>query len=190
MTWYEFLLFLHVGFAAIWVGGGTIAQFYALRTMSSPVRLAAFARDTEWIGNRVLTAAAAGAFLSGLWLVLDSDFWGFGDDWIVIGLVLFGITFLSGALFFGPEAGRVGKLIDAEGAESPAVQARIARLIALTRIDLVVLFLIIFDMTVKPSFSDGWTILGALVGALALAALLVQGSLRGAATGLATPRAR
>jgi hypothetical protein len=48
----------------------------------------------------------------------------------------------------------------------------------LTRIDLMVLFLIIFDMSVKPSFDDGWTIVGGLAGAAALAALLTVPTLR------------
>jgi hypothetical protein len=100
--------------------------------------------------------------------------------WIGIGLGFFGVTFLSGFAFSGPEAGRIGKLVAAEGATSPAVQDRIKRLIVLTRIDLVVLFLIIFAMTVKPSFSDGWTIVGALVVAAAIAALLVLPARRSA----------
>lgn len=180
MTRYEFLLFLHIAAATIWVGGGVIVQLYGLRALAArdADRLAAFARDTEWVGSRGLTLASGLAFLLGVALVLDSDFWGFGDDWILISLVLFAITFLAGALFFGPEAGRIGKLIDAEGAQSPAVQARIARILVLTRIDLVVLFLIVFDMVVKPSFSDGWTIVGALVAGIVLAALFVQGAMR------------
>ena len=46
------------------------------------------------------------AFVTGILLVIDSDFWGFGDDWIVIGLALFAVTFLAG-IFFGPESGRL-----------------------------------------------------------------------------------
>jgi hypothetical protein len=96
-----------------------------------------------------------------------------GDDWILIGLGLFAVTFLTGALFFGPESGRIAKLIDSEGPDSPAVQPRIRRIIVISRIDLVVLFLIVFDMVVKPTFDDDWTILGALVLAAILATLLV-----------------
>ena len=82
--------------------------------------------------------------------MIESEFWGFGDDWIVIGLILFAITFLAGALFFGPESGRLGKLAETEGPTSPVVQARMQRLIALSRADLMLLFLLIFDMAVKP----------------------------------------
>ena len=114
--------------------------------------------------------------LSGLGLVWESEFWGFGDDWIVIGLILFAITFLAGAGFFGPESGRIKKLIESEGAD--AAQARVKRLLVLTRIDLMILFLLIFDMSVKPSFDDGGTLLGAIAVAAALAALFTVPALR------------
>ena len=182
MTWYEFLLFLHIAGAVVWVGGSAMIQFFALRTIGSGSgqRLVDFARDTEWMGLRVLMPFSALAFFAGLGLVWNAAFWEIGDDWILIGLGLFGLTFLAGMLFFGPEGGRVGKLVAAEGPSSPVVQARIRRLIVLSRIDLVLLFLIVFDMVVKPSFSDGWTIVAGLAGAGALAAALVGPSMRSA----------
>jgi len=178
LTRYEFLLFLHVSFAVIWVGGAAMFQFFGLRVLASgdPNRLAEFAGNVEWAGSRVLVPAALGALLAGFGLVWESDFWTIGDDWIVIGLILFAITFLAGAGFFGPEAGRVKRLIDSEGAA--AAQGRVKRLIALTRIDLMILFLLIFDMSVKPSFNDGLTLLGAVGVAAALAALVTLPTLR------------
>jgi uncharacterized membrane protein len=187
LTWYDFWKFLHISFAVLWVGGGAMMQFFALRALASKSneRLVLFAGDVEWIGSRLLTTFSAGAFLTGLALVWNAPFWTIGDDWIVIGLVLFGVTFLAGLAFFGPEAGRISKLAAAEGPNSTAVQARIRRILVLSRIDLVLLFLIIFDMAVKPSFSDGWTIVGALVLAVGLAALLVLPAWRSAAVATA-----
>ena len=178
MSWYEFLLFVHIAMAVIWVGGAAMLQVFGLRAMRAPdpMRLVEFGGDVEWIGNRVLVPSSLLAVVSGVWLVIDSDFVGFGDDWIVIGIVLFAITFFAGALFFGPEAGRLGKLIAAEGPASPAVQAKLKRLLALTRADLMVLFLIIFDMSVKPSWGDGSLWIAVLAFA-ALAALLVRNGL-------------
>jgi uncharacterized membrane protein len=178
MDWYEFLLFAHVSMAAIWVGGAAMMQFFGLRAMRAPDarRLAEVGGDIEWIGNRVLIPSSALAVVSGVLMVVDSDVWGFGDDWIVIGIVLFAITFLAGSAFFGPESGRLGKLVEAEGPTSPAVQAKLKRLLALTRADLMLLFLIIFDMSVKPSWGDAslWT---AVLAFAALAALLVWNGL-------------
>jgi uncharacterized membrane protein len=176
MTWYDFLKFAHIACAVIWVGGAAMYQFFGLRAFASGSgeRLANLVHDIEWISVRVLIPFSAGAFLFGVGLVWNASFWTFGDDWIVIGLVLFVVTFLAGIAYFGPESGRVSKLIETEGAASPAVAARVKRLIVLTRIDLVILFLLIFDMSVKPSFSDGWTIVGALVVAALMSVLLLM----------------
>ena len=178
MSWYEFLLFAHISMAVIWVGGATMVQFFALRAIraSDPMRMAEFGEDIEWSANRTLIPASGLAFVTGVLLVIDSDFWGFGDDWIVIGLALFAITFLAGILFFGPESGRLSKLAESEGPASPVFQARLQRMLALTRADLMLLFLLIFDMATKPSWGDPslWV---AIAGFAVLAAILVRNGL-------------
>jgi uncharacterized membrane protein len=170
---------VHIAGAVIWVGGATIIQVYALRIMraSDPMRMADFGHDVEWVANRTLLPSSALAFVSGLWLVIDSDFWGFGDDWIVIGLILFAITFVAGALYFGPETGRLGKLAESEGPTSPVFQARLQRQLALTRADLMVLFLIIFDMATKPEWGD-LSLWVAIAGFAILGGVLVRHGLR------------
>ena len=177
MTFYEFLLFVHLGAAITWLGGGVATQFFALRALATgdSHRIAGFTADIEWVGSRVLSLASILTLIAGLALVWESAAWGFGDDWIVIALVLFAFTFLAGIGFFGPESGRISALVASEGAESPAAQARIRRILVLSRIDLVLLFLIVFDMVVKPSFDDGWTLVLALAAAVAIAALLTLG---------------
>lgn len=172
MTWYTFLLFVHIALAIVWIGGGLMMQFFGIRAMlAGSERLAAFGADVEWIGMRVLTPSSLLAFVSGILLVVEGP-WSFGDDWIVIGLALFAVTFFAGLLFFGPESGRLGKLIQAQGVESPEVQARLGRLILFSRLDLVVLFLIAFDMAVKPEFGDAGAIAFALAAAVAAVALI------------------
>ncbi len=178
MSWYEFLLFTHIAMAAVWVGGGAMIQFFALRIMKAtdPMRMAEFGQDVEWVSTRVFMPASALGVVSGILLVIESGFWGFGDDWIVIGLILFAITFLAGSLFFGPESGRLGKLAETEGPTSPVVQARMQRLIALSRADLMLLFLLIFVMATKPSWGDPslWV---AIAGFAVLAVILVRNGL-------------
>jgi uncharacterized membrane protein len=190
VTWYEFLLFVHIAMAVIWIGGATMIQFFALRIMKAtdPMRMAEFGHDIEWISTRFFIPASLLAVVSGVWMVIDSDFWGFGDDWIVIGLILFATTFLAGALFFGPESGRLGKLAETEGPTAPVVQQKMQRLIALSRADLMLLFLIIFDMATKPQWGD-LSLWVALAGFAILAGILVRNGLntRLAAAAAANP---
>jgi uncharacterized membrane protein len=171
MTWYSLLLFIHVAMAVIWVGGGLMMQMFGIRASMSgePRRMAELGADIEWLGNRLLAPTSLLAFLSGVLLVVESDFYGFGDDWIVIGLALYATTFLGGLLFIGPESGRIGKLT---AAGSPAAGPRVLRLIMIARFDLVLLFLLIYDMTVKPSFDDAASILWGLAGAAVAAGLV------------------
>ena len=185
MTWYTFLLFVHVSMAIVWIGGGLMVQFFALRALKAgPARAAAFATDVEWIANRTLVPSSLLAAVSGILLVVEGS-WSFGDDWIVIGLVLFGITFLAGIAFFGPESGRLGKLIAEQGLEFPEVQRRLGRILFFSRLDLVLLFLIVFDMAVKPELGDGGAVIFALAAAAAAAGLIVWRSLAGAQAGQA-----
>lgn len=173
MTWYTFLLFVHISMAIVWIGGGLMMQLFALRAVNAgPARAAAFATDVEWIVNRTLIPASLLAVISGILLVVEGP-WSFGDDWIVIGLVLFGITFVAGITFLGPESGRLGKLIAEQGLESPEAARRLGRIILFSRLDLVLLFLIVFDMAVKPELGDGGAVLFALLAAAVAAGLIV-----------------
>ncbi|MGH3045474.1 MAG: DUF2269 family protein [Gaiellaceae bacterium] len=190
MTWYTFLLFVHVSMAIVWLGGALMMQFFALRAIAAgPERAVAFTGDAEWVGKRVLTGASLLAVISGILLVVEGP-WSFGDDWIVIGLVLFGISFLSGVTFLNPESGRLGKVIAEQGLESPEAQRRMARIILYSRIELVLLFLIVFDMTVKPEVGDTGAVLFGLGAAAAAAALIVWRSLAGASRAQAPASAR
>jgi uncharacterized membrane protein len=166
MTWFEFLLFVHIAVAIIWVGGGLMMQFFGLRASMSgdPRRLGELGEDIEWIANRVFIPASLTAFVSGVLLVVESDFYGFGDDWIVLGLLLYATTFLAGLLFLGPESARIGKLIEER---SPAAGPRTQRLIMLARLDLVLLFLLVYVMAVKPEFFDSALLEGLVAAGLA-----------------------
>ena len=172
MTWYTFLLFVHVSMAIVWIGGGLMMQLFGVRASMSgePARMAAVGEDIEWIANRLFIPASLLAFLTGILLVVESDFYGFGDDWIVIALVLYATTFLAGLLLLGPESGRIGKL-NAE--RSPDAGPRTLRLIMMSRLDLVLLFLIVYDMTVKPDFGDAGSYVWAVIAAAIAVGVIV-----------------
>lgn len=151
MDRYEVLKFVHIASAIVWIGGAVAIQFFAhlARKSGDPLRMVSFTRDVEWIGKRVFTPAALIVVLLGFVLVWDGP-WTLGMDWVWMSLVLFGISFAAGVGFFTPESMRIAKMIEAEGAESPAVQARISRILNLVRIDLVILFAIVYLMVAKP----------------------------------------
>jgi uncharacterized membrane protein len=150
VSWYEFALWVHTFMAIVWVGGGITIQVFAFRLVraNDPVRLAGFARDVEWIGLRVFMPASILLLVFGFVLVEEGN-WGY-DFWVVSGLVVLALSAITGMAFLGPESGRIAKLGEEHGVEYPEVQSRIKRILRISRIELLLLIAVVFDMVVKP----------------------------------------
>lgn len=115
----------------------------------SPQAMVDFNADVNWIGTRVLVPASLAVVVFGF-LLVDELGYSMGDAWISIGLGVFLFSFVLGAGFLGPESGRIARLAAERGAEDSEVQRRIGRVTTLSRIELVLLVLVILDMVVKP----------------------------------------
>ena len=157
MTWYTFFKSTHVLAAVIWVGGAAMVQAYAVRILATRdgKRQADFAKDTEVVGMRVFMPASVLLVLAGIGMMVNAD-WPWSQNWIVFGLISFGLSFALGAGFLGPESGRLAALIEQEGPDSPAVKSKIRRIVTFSRCELVVLLTVIWGMVVKPTGQSGW----------------------------------
>jgi hypothetical protein len=111
--------------------------------------MAKFARQVEWIGTRVLTPASILIVIAGVIMTLDR--WDFEQLWIIIGIVGFLYSFINGAFFLSPVSGKTGKLMEERGAEDSQVQTNLRRLFTLSRIELVILIVVVWAMTMKPT---------------------------------------
>ena len=180
MSRYEIYLTFHVLFAIVWLGGGLSMSLLGWRlSLANDARaLAAFARGVEWIGNRVFIPASLGLLALGFLMIHDGG-WSYSSLWIVIALAGFAVTFLTGALYLGPQSGKIGKLVEAEGADSPAVKAQIRRVLFVSRLDLITLFAIAGDMLVKPTGDDAAILVAGAVAIAALAGAVTWAHLRG-----------
>jgi hypothetical protein len=75
---------------------------------------------------------------------------GYNQFWIIFGLVAWGLSAATGMLFLGPEAHRLNKVAAEHGPKSPEAQARLRRILLVARVDVALMFLIVFDMVAKP----------------------------------------
>ena len=150
MDTYELLKTIHVLAAVIWVGGATATQVFAIRAnrADDPTKIAGFARDAEWIGTRVFLPMSLILVATGFGIIADVDY--DYEAWIIIGLGAWLASAVTGAAFLGPESGRIAAAIDRDGPESPDAQRRIKRIFVISRIELLVLMIIVIDMVVKP----------------------------------------
>jgi uncharacterized membrane protein len=147
------LKFLHVLAAVTWVGSSVYAQVLVTRVLRErdPDHLGVVSRDIGVMGKALFMPASIAVLVFGVALVAYSPVWNFTDAWVLIGLGGVGATIVTGAGFLGPESERLGKLA-AEGhtPAEPDVERRIRRIVAISRVDLVVLVVVVADMVFKP----------------------------------------
>ncbi len=149
---YKWLLAFHILAAVVWVGSNTAIQIFVMRARRAGAdRLAYFAREIEWYGTRILIPASLTLVVLGFLLLSESDgAWDLGQGWVTFGFVVWLLSFITGAGFLGPESGRLSKLAEERGPEDPEYQRRIARIFVISRIEFVLLVLVVLDMAVKP----------------------------------------
>jgi uncharacterized membrane protein len=150
-SWYGVFKAIHVLAAIIWLGGGaaiTVLAWQAQRTKDN-AQLLQIGKQAEWLSMRVFVPSALVVVAMGVVLMHKGD-WGYGHFWTLFGLIAWGVSFVVGAAFLGPESGRLAKLIETKGPEDPEVLARLNRIISVARTDVVLILLIAIDMIAKP----------------------------------------
>ena len=170
MDVYSLLKFLHVACVIMWLGAGLCLVFLGI--------VADLQGDKEGFGRvlqhvifmspRVFIPTSLAALVFGATAAfLD---WGFGNLWIVLGLVGFVVTFLTGILILAPSSAKITAMIAREGfSEAVVVSGR--ELLNHAKFDFVVLFAVVFDMVLKPTLSD-WPALAVMVVALIVGAVV------------------
>jgi uncharacterized membrane protein len=151
LSYYEFLKFVHILMAIVWVGGAIAVQVLAFRILkeNNPQRLAALSSDVGALGERMFAPASIALVLVGILMVIDSGI-EFSDTWIVIGIIGFLATLVTGLFYLTPTSKKLGGILEQRGPEDPEAQATIRRLLAVSRIDLLVLVIVVFNMVAKP----------------------------------------
>lgn len=151
MTRYEIIKFFHIVAVIVWVGGGVMEQAQILRASrtNDPKEMAAAGRGAAWASQRVFMPASFVALGFGIWLVVDGP-WSFGDPWIGIGMAGFVLSAVIGMAVLGRLSKRIDALTIERGPQDPVVQHTRRRLVRASRIDMVILVAVVFDMVVKP----------------------------------------
>jgi len=151
-TWFGIFKLIHVGVAVFWVGGGLLLTALALRAERSqdPEEIARIARQAMFVGEKLFAPAGGIVLLMGIAMVINSPAIGFGDTWVIIGLVGFAISFVTGIAVLAPRARRIVELSDTVGVVAPQTQAAIREILLISRVDIAVLVIVVFDMLMKP----------------------------------------
>jgi uncharacterized membrane protein len=149
---YKWLLAFHILLAVVWVGSNTAIQILTVHAKGAGAdKLAYLASEIEWYGTRVLVPSSLILVILGFILLHESSgAYDLGQGWVTFGFVVWLLSFIAGAGFLGPESGRLSKLVQERGPEDAGYQQRLSRIFLISRIELVLLILVVLDMTVKP----------------------------------------
>ncbi len=151
MSFYDLLLFIHVLAAAAWFGAALLLLLLVELSARAGDRVGVL-RLSEYedrLATLLFIPAAVIVLAGGLALVFDGP-WSFtGDGWVIAGLVVFAAIFVLGIAVIVP-AGKKLKKLAASRAPDTELDAQIGKLRTLSWIDVGLLTVAIFLMTVKP----------------------------------------
>ena len=151
VTTYTVLKTIHILAVVVWVGGGAMLTMLIgrARRASDTGTLLTLVRQVQFVGPRVFAPSSLIAVGTGIWLVLDGDLdW---DLWVILGLVGWAATFVTGNFFLRPAGERLGAALEARGPDDPEAMGYVTRILNVARVDQLVLLLVIVDMVIKPT---------------------------------------
>jgi uncharacterized membrane protein len=144
----EFIVFVHIVASIVWVGGAIGFEVIAHRAMQrGNEALLGLAHDAEFIG-RIFAASSALVLGFGIWAVADRSYISFGDTWVWLSLVITGVLFLMGPLFFAPQSKRMIAL--GEDGDWEGLRAGGHRILRVAHLDSIAALVVVYLMVVKP----------------------------------------
>ena len=139
------------------------------------------AKLQEWLesGDAVTKAFIPASLLvpiMGVLMIVDGP-WSFEPLWIVLGIVGYLATFITGVLVMEPWAKRIERIIERDGHFSAEAAVQTRKFLILARVDTLVIFLVIADMVLKPT-ADDVPVLATMAAVLLAGVALVLSRLR------------
>jgi len=178
MTWYELLLFIHISGAVVWIGSGFLSLLLATTydRESDEMAIKRFLHDQEWLAMKLFVPASLVTVVFGIMLVIQSDAWSFSYLWIVIGLIGYAATFVTGFFFLRPQSEKIGAEMESHGGRlTPELRVKIRKLIVMARVDYLTFAVVVLDMVVKPTGDDAGVLIAmALILAAGIGYILVS----------------
>jgi uncharacterized membrane protein len=150
-TWYFVFKMIHVGAAVLWVGGGLFIAICAVlaELANDDDQLLEIGRLADEVASKVFPLMSFVVLGFGFAMTANGDI-GYNQFWIIFGLIAWAASAATGILFLTQETKRLTTAMRERGPKDPEVQARLRRILLVLRMDVALMFLIVFDMVVKP----------------------------------------
>jgi uncharacterized membrane protein len=149
--WYFVFKMLHVGASVVWVGGGIFLTIIAVlaELADDDDQLLQIGHWAENVAGRLFPLMSFVVLGFGIAMTSNGDI-PYNQFWLIFGLVAWALSAATGIAFLGPEAKRLNRAAAEFGPKAPEVKARLRRILLVVRVDVALMFLIVFDMVAKP----------------------------------------
>jgi hypothetical protein len=147
---FKALLFVHILAAVAWIGGGIMITLMGERAKRArnEAEMIEVAQAAEFWALRLFIPGSLVLLAAGIGMVTVGHV-GF-KAFVVVGLVGWAVSFVTGAGYLGPQSGKLRTLVAADGSPTLAAVAQVNRIILVARIDLVILVAVIANMVIQP----------------------------------------
>ena len=150
MSLYDWLLFLHILAATVWLGGLVMLSLQATLVLRGrDLQLVRrFIGSLRLVGPIALGPSMLAVLGFGIWMVIKSAAWDFGQGWIITGLGLFAAAFAIGIGFQARSAIEAQRA--AEAGEHDEAVRQLRRWSWGMRAIVIILVVAAWDMVGKP----------------------------------------
>jgi uncharacterized membrane protein len=157
MDLYSIFKFLHVLSAIAWVGGGLTLLALALfaEAQKDEATVMQVSAHSAFLATRWFIPTSLATLVFGIIATALIGLW--GEAWVILGLLGFAATFLTGMLGIKPLSEKIARA-SAEGRMDDA-RAEGKKIMTISKFDYVLLIVVIADMVMKPSWGDWLTLL-------------------------------
>jgi uncharacterized membrane protein len=180
MDIFEFVKFLHVASAIVWIGGGFVLVFLAMvaNRQNDKDGYMRIVREVVYLSPRFFIPSSLAVLVFGV-IAAWID-WGFAHLWIDLGILGWLSTFVTGNFLIRPRAEKIETMVAQSGVTDQAVAIG-QQMLNIAKFDFLVLFIIVADMVIKPIAAD-WMVLAVMAVLVAAGAFLfIVPATRGAA---------
>jgi hypothetical protein len=152
--WFALFKWIHVSGAVFWVGGGLLLTVLGLKaeTSDDPNEIVTLARWAAWVGEKLFAPAGMLVLAMGIAMLVHGNgplvHW--DKFWVIVGLVGYASTFVTGIAVLARQAKRVAELSETKGTTAPETTAAIRRILLISRFDIAVLLVVVADIITRP----------------------------------------
>ena len=166
---YTIIKYIHILGAIAWIGGGVtlcaLGLFAVARNDESEMLRAL--QSVGVLANRWFVPASLITLVCGIAMAFIANLW--GEGWVVLGLIGFAATFVTGHFGLRPLAMKISARAEAGDMAGAAAEGK--RMLQIAKFDYTMLGMVVADMVLKPQWTD-FIQLGVIAGVLVVGAAL------------------